>query len=225
MRHASLHSEDFSERTPAPPDTHARSHSCVGVGRGKTQPASGCRGTCYRLAFLYAATTADSLAPRRPAVAAATLSTYLSRARRFIKGGPWSEAAIQRPGRGLGTEAEFSLCDPMRVWDRKAYSCGPLSPVSRPTWNTSPLFSFEVKSTLSVALSATTRGQMLDLEERMGTQAGRDARDKAVPALFACRVRARTVVLPAVKFRASAARARPRNCPLYLSHWHCQPAS
>ena len=34
-----LHSEDFSERTPTPPDTHARSHSCAGVGRGKTQPA------------------------------------------------------------------------------------------------------------------------------------------------------------------------------------------
>ena len=71
-------------------------------------------------------------------------------------------------------------------------------------------------------------GRWLDLhlEERMGTQearqmAGRtrrtrerpDARDKAVPALFAC-VCARTVVLPAVKFRAPAARARPRNCPL-----------
>ena len=70
-------------------------------------------------------------------------------------------------------------------------------------------------------------GRWLDLhlEERMGTQEARQmvhatdsretgrARDKAVPALFAC-VCARTVVLPAVKFRAPAARARPRNCPL-----------
>ena len=65
---------------------------------------------------------------------------------------------------------------------------------------------------------ATTRGQMIDLEERMGTQearqmahatdareTGRDARDTSA----VCVCARRTVVLPAVKFRAPAARASP----------------
>ena len=64
---------------------------------------------------------------------------------------------------------------------------------------------------------ATTRGQMIDLEERMGTQEARqmahatDAREtgRARYQRAVCVCARRTVVLPAVKFRAPAARANP----------------
>ena len=64
---------------------------------------------------------------------------------------------------------------------------------------------------------ATTRGQMIDLEERMGTQEARqmahatDARETGRARYQRClRVCApHGHVLPAVKFRAPAARASP----------------
>ena len=66
---------------------------------------------------------------------------------------------------------------------------------------------------------ATTRGQMIDLEERMGTQEARqmahatDAREtgraRYQRCLRVCAPHGRVLVLPAVKFRAPAARASP----------------
>ena len=59
---------------------------------------------------------------------------------------------------------------------------------------------------------ATTRGQMIDLEERMGTQEARpmahvtDARETGRARYQRC---LRVCALPAVKFRAPAARASP----------------
>jgi hypothetical protein len=74
---------------------------------------------------------------------------------------------------------------------------------------------------------ATTRGQMIDLEERMGTQEARqmahatDAREtgratRDTSAVCVCA--RRTVVLPAVKFRA------PAHVPA-LRNWPPMPAS